>query len=221
MRNILTALFVFACALAYAQPNFQILYDTDREHITTTFEMFKPDKWGSTFTFIDFDYNHSNGISGAYYEIARNFKIGKDFPIEPRLEYNGGMKNINGLGISFNSSFFLGGSYSFSKDRKKYGITTYVAYKHIAKSGKPNVQYTFVWYLNMADGKLKFNGFFDWWTNNFDGRDNLAILLTEPQIWYNFSDNFAIGGELELSNNFGGADGFKARPALGVKWTFK
>ena len=32
--------------------------------------------------------------------------------------------------------------------------------------------------------------------------------------------NLSVGGELELSNNFGGADGFYARPALGAKWTF-
>ena len=40
-----------------------------RPAVTTTVEMFRPDSWGSTFFFIDFDY--SSGAKGAYWEIAR------------------------------------------------------------------------------------------------------------------------------------------------------
>ena len=44
------------------------LYDKDlhgRPVLTTTVEMFKPDKWGSTFIFIDMDYS-SKGVQAAY-----------------------------------------------------------------------------------------------------------------------------------------------------------
>ena len=33
-------------------------------------------------------------------------------------------------------------------------------------------------------------------------------------------DNLSLGGEVELSNNFGSTGGFKCRPCLGVKWDF-
>ena len=49
-------------------------------YLTATFEMFKPDKWGSTFMFVDFDFNYNTRNIGLVYgEIARDFKI-KNFP---------------------------------------------------------------------------------------------------------------------------------------------
>ena len=60
--------------LAKAQ-NVQMHYDFGRHiyskeaparpRLTTTVEMFRPDKWGNTFFFIDMDYGGS-GIRGAY-----------------------------------------------------------------------------------------------------------------------------------------------------------
>ena len=38
---------------AEAQTNIQEQYDFNREHLTTTLEMFQPDNWGSTFFFTD------------------------------------------------------------------------------------------------------------------------------------------------------------------------
>lgn len=220
MKNLLLLVFLFSSTVAFAQPNFQLLYDTDREHFTSTFEMFKPDKWGNTFMFIDFDYNNDNGVSGAYYEITRAIKT-KKMPFGVRVEYNGGVANFGGNGVSFNQAWLFGPTHSWTKDFKKYGMTASILYKGIKNAEKANVQFTYVWYVNFAKGKLKFNGFFDYWTNNFEGRDNVNILLTEPQLWYNVSDNLSIGGELEISSNFAGADGFKFRPALGAKWNFK
>ena len=40
-----------------------------RAPITTTVEMFRGDTWGSTYFFIDLDYNA--GMKGAYWEISR------------------------------------------------------------------------------------------------------------------------------------------------------
>ena len=44
---------------AKAQTNAQVLYDfgTDRKFVTLTLEMFKQDKWGNTYFFVDHDFN--------------------------------------------------------------------------------------------------------------------------------------------------------------------
>ena len=49
--------------------NLQVMYDTDRGCVTSTIEMFRPDKFGSTYFFVDLD-NDTNTI-GAYWEISR------------------------------------------------------------------------------------------------------------------------------------------------------
>jgi hypothetical protein len=51
------------------------------------------------------------------------------------------------------------------------------------------------------------------------------VFLSEPQLWYNVGQwigvpNFNIGGEVELSFDFGSALGFWARPCAGIKWVF-
>lgn len=59
--------------------NVQLLYDlghtlysdlSGRPNVTTTVEMYKPDKWGSTFLFTDITY-FTDGAAGAYWEISR------------------------------------------------------------------------------------------------------------------------------------------------------
>ena len=75
------ALFVMALAgmTAQAQTNLQVHYDfgEGREYVTTTLEMFKPDKWGNTFFFVDYNFNSTkyNHPSESYMEIARCLKF--------------------------------------------------------------------------------------------------------------------------------------------------
>ena len=59
MRKLALALVVLIAVATKAQTNLQVHYDfgKDRSYVTTTLEMFKPDKWGNTFFFVDFDYN--------------------------------------------------------------------------------------------------------------------------------------------------------------------
>ena len=52
-----------------------------------------------------------------------------------------------------------------------------------------------------------------------------VVFISEPQIWYNVGQHFNVpnlnvGGEVELSYDFGGTMGFRARPCLGLKWVF-
>ena len=82
---------------------------------------------------------------------------------------------------------------------------------------------------------LRFSGFADIWGENVVNFAEESIpanyiarkfvFISEPQLWYNIGQhigvpNFHIGGEVELSMNFAGYDGFYARPCIGTKWVF-
>ena len=69
----------------------------------------------------------------------------------------------------------------------------------------------------MLNNKLTFSGFADWWKQETAGGD--FIFLAEPQIWYNVTKNFSVGGEIELSKNFVSSD-FEAYPTAAIKWNF-
>ena len=99
-------------------------------------------------------------------------------------------------------------------------------YKYIQKHHSPNnFQLTGTWYMNFSNNLLTFSGFADWWRE--ETADGKTIFLTEPQFWVNLnrikgiSDKFklSVGSEVELSNNFGGRDGFYVIPTLALKWT--
>ena len=201
------------------------LYDKDlhgRPVLTTTVEMFKPDKWGSTFFFIDMDYS-SKGVQAAYWEIARELRFWEP-PFSIHVEYNGGTSNA----FSYKNAYLCGLTYTFnSKDFSK-GFSLSAMYKYIQKHKSPNnFQLTGTWYIHFAkNGLCTFTGFADWWREETDyGK---FIFLSEPQFWLNLNkfkhiaDNFnlSVGGEVELSNNFGGRDGFYTIPTLAIKWTF-
>ena len=197
-------------------------------YMTATFEMFKPDAWGSTFMFVDFDFNFNKRNPGlAYAEIARAFKIG-DFPLMPHLEYNGGLGLVRGTGFSFSipSSYLAGMQYPFKLGN--FFMGTYLAYKLNAfDTNSHDVQWTLTWNSAFTDSKISLGGFFDLWTE--DKRDiagktlndgKKIVILSEPQIWYNFTPHFAIGSEVELSYNFARAEKFTAIPTIATKWNF-
>ena len=221
MKKLLT-IFAILSAFAVNAQNLQLHRDLERGHFTTTFEMFKMDKWGNTFTFIDFDYDAENGINQGYFEIARVLKTEK-MPIGLHVEYNGGVGNAGqvtefpiGLGYTINNAWIFGANYS--QGSAKWGFSTYAGYKSIKDADKANFQVTGTWYVNMLDGKMTFSGFADLWTEK--GLNDNTIFLAEPQLWYNVNKQFSFGGELELSNNFAGVEEFKVRPTLAVKWNF-
>ncbi|WP_421918047.1 DUF5020 family protein [Marinifilum sp.] len=223
MKKLITIFAVLVSFAANAQ-NFQLHRDFDRGQFTSTFEMFKVDKWGNTFTFVDFDYDAENGINQGYYEIARVLKTEK-MPIGLHIEYNGGVGNaetpIGDFGYTINDAWIFGLNYA--KGGAKCGFSTYAGYKAIKDAGEANFQITGTWYVNFFDGKITFSGFADLWSENADedavGVSDELVFLTEPQFWYNATKNLSLGGEIEISNNFAGDD-FKVRPTLAVKWNF-
>ena len=78
--------------------------DSDgRAPITTTVEMFRADSFGSTFFFIDLDYN--SGVKGAYWEISRELCFWKNSKmnwLSAHLEYDGGLSKAAG---SYNNAW--------------------------------------------------------------------------------------------------------------------
>ncbi len=234
---------------AFAQTNLQVFYDfgKDRKNITTTLEMFKADGWGSTFFFVDYDYStgpHRDiekdgmkinqdlyGAYSSYFEIARAINFWEDSSIgdlSAHVEFNAGigLKDYNWLvGVEY---LLHNGDYSntFTIELLYKTFNTKFVESHLP------LQLTFVWGMNNLFGVegLKFSGFADIWGQDGPYEDHdiakkSLTFISEPQLWYNIGSlfncpNFNIGGEVELSCNFAGNQGFICNPCLGFKWDF-
>jgi hypothetical protein len=228
MKRVLLLFAVFAFVISASAQNVQLHYDLGdgRNFFTSTVEMFKPDKLGSTFFFIDMDYssdtrNIDNGLSLAYWEIARAFKWNENQKFQPRVEYNGGVFKLDGEDTPFvtiENSWLAGIERTFASADFSKILTLQANYKNIKDKEDASFQLTAVWTIQMLEGKMTFTGFADFWKEEmFWGTD--FRFLSEPQLWYNFSEKFSAGGEVELSNNFVGAE-FAVKPTLAVKYTF-
>lgn len=230
MKKFFTiAVFLLFVTTLSAQ-NIQLHYDLGkgREYLTSTVEMFKPDKYGSTFFFIDMDYGAGGveGVSLGYWELARGLKFW-DNPFEFHVEYNGGMgRNSDGSSYPINDAWLFGGNYTWNTSDYSKIFTLQAMYKNIRDKNDMSFQLTGVWTVQFFSSKLTFMGFADFWRedNNFflnaaPGTETKFVFLSEPQLWYNVCKNFAIGGEVEVASNFALHKGLKACPTLGLKWT--
>ncbi len=219
MKKLVLALLTFL-TLPLAAQNIQYHWDfmKDRNYPTVTIEMYSPDKYGSTFFFVDMDFKDFKDMSLGYMEISRNQKINKSCPILAHIEYNGGVF-ANSFGGKINNAWLLGAAYPFSVNSANFELQA--SYKHIFRSGKEaNVQLTGVWGMQIGNSKFTFDGFLDVWSEKtFFSNDRVIVFLTEPQLWYNFNKNLALGSEVEISNNFVDDD-IHIFPTFGAKWTF-
>lgn len=259
---------------AKAQTNAQVLYDfgSDRKFVTLTLEMFKQDKWGNTYFFVDHDFNlnqmtdpntgkkyeHNMSQGGTYTEISRALNFWQNTKLKNlslHAEYNGGIYKD----YPINNAWLFGVEYFMHDKSFKNTLTLQALYKTIRKTDQ-NVpmQFTAVWGCKDIFGVkgLNFSGFADFWWENHDSmldkhgnvkeflKDNDGNLIkdkdgnlmakntaehtvftSEPQLWYNVGQHFgcnnlSVGGEVEISNNFGSNAGFMVRPCLGAKWDF-
>lgn len=204
--------------------NIQLHYDLGegREYFTSTVEHFRPDAYGSTFFFIDFNYS-KYGVTEAYWEVSRDMKFGNE-PLTFHVEYNGGITRY----APIHNAYLTGFSYSLNDKNFSKGITFQLLYKYIQKNPEPNnFQITAVWYTHLLDGKLTFSGFADFWREkHLVSKDNFKnhfkksnyIFLSEPQIWYNINKTFSVGSEIEFSKDFAGMYGFKVMPTIAIKY---
>jgi hypothetical protein len=225
-KTVSTFVILFASASFLLSQNLQLHYDfrhsldrknpIQRNFFVATFEMYEPDKLGSTFMFVDFEFSKERGnLNGVYTEIARAFKI-NDFPFQPHIEFNGGV----GFGFVVENAYLAGLAYPFKCGN--FFFNTYLAYKyHNFAKASHDAQLTFVWDGNILNNKVTIRGFADLWSvnrsdNGETGKKN--VFYSEPQFWYNINKHFAIGTEIKLAYNFHWwASNFKAYPTLGVK----
>ena len=230
ITSVLTTIMSFLATVSYGQ-NIQLHYDLGRKAATTTVEMFRPDASGSTFFFVDMDYNPK--VSGAYWEISRELCFWQESKVNwlsVHLEYNGGLSTAAG---SFNNAILGGLTYSgHSKDWSKTWSVS-AMYKAIpgtvdmlGKKQAHNFQITGVWNIDFFSHWLSFNGFADFWREHRPWQGTEFIFLAEPQLWVNLKNikgwekvNLSLGTEVELSCNFV-AKGFYAMPTVAAKWTF-
>lgn len=235
MKKLSIFIALFIATFAAKAQNIQMHYDLGegRNYLTSTVELFKVDKMGSTFFFIDMDYNANgfDGVSQAYWEVARSFKVSQECAFQPRIEYNGGFfsakKSENDYAaLPINNAVLVGGQYTWNTADFSKVFTLSLNYKWIEHKHDASFQITGVWALNFFDNKLSLTGFADFWkedvltfADNGEVKNKEFVFITEPQFWYNVNKNFAVGSEIEISSNFGGNDGFMVNPTLAVKWT--
>lgn len=234
----------FIAGIAKAQVNIQEMYDFNREQMTTTLEMFKGDKWGSTFFFVDIYHTKNVCPTDFYTEISRSLNFWgntamKDFNLH--AEWNGGCGvyklDQSWGGYDVRNAWLFGAEYFFHSKDYQNTLTVQVLYKTITqRTSQVPMQLTAVWGMNDLFGLkgLNFSGFADFWwedhtwTKDATTESTSGVFLTEPQLWYNVGqhfgvDNLFIGGEVEISCNFSGAvnyKGWKINPAAGLKWNF-
>ena len=234
MKRVLLFALIFVAFSATAQ-NVQLHYDfgnklyksetkDSRPSLVSTVEMFRADKFGSTFFFVDMEYYR--GINKAYWEISRELNFWQNTKLSwlsAHIEYNGGVSGVWG---TYDDAFLFGATYSgHSKDYSKtWSITA--SYKLIPKNAVTahNFQITAVWGITFLKGYMSFSGFIDFWREHWG--DTEYIIMAEPQLLFNFNAikgcekfNLSIGTEVELSNNFVDP-GFYAIPTAAIKWTF-
>lgn len=217
--------------------NLQLHYDfgKERKFYTATLEMFKPDSLGSTFWFVDFDFNFPGkprSMSAVYGEISRDFYIPwlKNEPALQKLgfhiEYDDGFTAFRDSGnmmgaASYNRVFLTGFSYPVKIGQVV--LTTQWLCRMPRGMDVPDFQFTVVWFQPLFSNKVLFTGFIDLWSQdkvlNPDKKE--LVFQTEPQLWFLLRPRFGLGGEAEISRNFPvGPHAWQVNPTLAVRWEF-
>ena len=236
MKKLMTIALMAVAALSANAQNIQLHYDfgrniytgeeAGRSKVTVTLEQFNADQWGSWYYFVDLDLS-SHFTESAYTEISREFNLNKNLPIAAHVEYDGGLSKSG----SFQQAGLIGAAYNGHNADFSKTWSVQLLYKQFFKSydnthSYASAQLTGVWGLNFLDNKLSFAGFIDFWRGEKANGHGCLVVLTEPQLWYNFTKHFSVGTEWEISDNFVyNADPtsdktFFINPTLAVKWNF-
>jgi len=217
--------------------NLQLHYDfgNERKFYTATLEMFRPDTMGSTFWFVDLDFNfpgNPRSMSAAYWEISRDFYIpwiqdvaflqGTGF----HLEYNDGFTAFEDSSqfmsaASYNSVFLAGFSYPVTIG--KVSLSTQLLCRMPRGMDTPDFQFTVVWFQPLFRNRVLFTGFMDLWSQDKVSftDDKELVFQTEPQLWFLVTRKIGLGGEAEISRNFPvGPNAWQICPTLAFRWEF-
>lgn len=232
MKKVLMLMSFISLTASYAQ-NLQLHYDfgEDRKYFTSTFEMYKPDEYGATFMFIDFDFNFpgNNSISLAYFEIARYISVYRQLSLT--IQYNDGVtavpnQELGNFAATLNQTWLAGVSYPIKLGTVT--INTDLLFRKTYGSDAPDGQITFSWLIPILTGRFTFTGFFDIWTQDellrlrdSPSDDKELVFLAEPQLWYRITKHISAGSEIEISNNFlPFQEEVKVMPTLALRWIF-
>lgn len=230
--SIFAVLAVIVCtSIESKAQNIQLHYDLGRNLVTSTVEMFRPDKAGSTYFFVDFDY--SPEISSAYWEITRELCFWQESKLKwlsIHLEYSGGLSSKEGSYLNG----YMGGL-TYSGNSKDWSKTWSLSVMYKANPGSldatgqcqmHNFLITGVWNLYFLKNWISFDGFFDFGREVKPWLGTKFYFISEPQLWVNLKNikgwekvNLSLGTEVEISCNYVGK-GFYAIPTLSAKWTF-
>lgn len=246
MKTKIITMLLAGLSLSAVAQNVQFHYDlghnlygelSGRPSVTTTVEMFKADKWGSTYMFTDLNYQR-DGVAGAYWEISREFNVSGNKQWAAHVEYDGGLSSDETTwnATRFQHAALLGGAWNWHNGNFSKTFSVQLLYKqffksrHMGAKAFSSVQLTEVWGVNLANSLLSLNGFCDlWYDPNVNGK---FILLSEPQLWVNLNAvkgcegvNLSVGSEVKISNNFvwndlGKNNRFYVIPTFAAKWTF-
>ena len=135
--------------------------------------------------------------------------------------YFGGVHHKSG---SFQQAGLIGAAYNGHSADFSKTWSVQLLYKQFFKSYEnthsyASAQLTGVWGLNFCNNKLNFAGFIDFWRGEKPNGHGCLVILTEPQLWYNFTNHFSVGTEMEFSNNFVYKT-FFWNPTVAVKFNF-
>ena len=235
MKKILSLAMMALTAFTASAQNIQAHYDfgrnlypdeeAGRQKVTVTLEQFKADNWGSWYYFVDIDLSRKETL-GAYTEISREFDLTKKLPFAIHVEYDGGLGSRSG---SYQQAALAGIAYNGNTPNYTATWSLQLLYKRFFKSYDFNsaynsMQLTGVWGVHFLNRKMSFSGFIDFWRGQKANGHGQLVILSEPQLWYNFTDHFSVGSEVEISNNFiyntVNDKTFFVNPTLGVKWNF-
>ena len=240
-RTLLWAALALMSSTAMAQLNVQLHYDlghdlwgsqlSNRPRLTATVENFTPDRWGSTYFFIDADFGDKFVKSG-YGEIARELRFWKA-PIAIHVEYNGGLQRA---AYGYDDAYLIGPAWNWASPDFSKTVSVQLMYKCLAHHENHggschSFQLTGVWGLQLAGGLCTFSGYCDiWYDKGVNGR---MVLSSEPQFWVNLwhlprihdEAKWSVGTEVEVSNNLvwpsqGRNNRFYVIPTVAMKWTF-
>ncbi|MBS1271819.1 MAG: hypothetical protein MAGBODY4_00951 [Candidatus Marinimicrobia bacterium] len=203
--------------------NFQFHYDfgENRDYVTTTLEMIKPDEYGATFWFIDMDYDYQHNeahrsMSLSYLEIARYIVLPFSEKLSATAQYNDGIV----MNFPLGPIWLFGVSYPVQIGQVV--LNTDLLYRTAFDSDTPDFQFTTVWFESFFEDKITFAGYIDIWSQDEAGDAGKKLVFQgEPQLWYNIGEHLSLGSEVELSLNFiPGTTDLQVMPTLGLKWQF-
>ena len=205
MKKTISIALLLLTALGARTQNIQEMYDFGRGHLTTTLEMYKGDKWGGTFWFVDiYHNNHASWPTDYYTEFSRSINLWQNTRLAPlslHVEWNGGVGYPVGYDKTLRSyytyqypvcnTWLLGVEYFMHNSDFSKTLTLQVLYRtkrpfRVGGAVGTNVvsnvpmQLTAVWELKDIFGVkgLAFSGFADFWWENRNW-DNPA-LATDP-----------------------------------------